>query len=128
MRLHLWLLILAACWPSWSLAAVIEEVIEVPVSLKTIFGQEVHQRIKVTVFRESTREKAPYMVLNHGRPANAAGFANIGRQRYVDNSRYLVSLGFVVFGATGSIRGNGVKSCNAISSQLDSSHVPTSSP
>lgn len=52
--------------------------------------------IKVTVFREVTREKAPYLVLNHGRPASAAGFATIKRQRYSDNSRYFVSLGFVV--------------------------------
>jgi len=88
--------ILALCLPSFSLAAVVEEVIEVPVSVKTIYQQQVNQSIKVTVFREDTREKAPYLVLNHGRPATAAGFANMKRQRYSGNSRYFVSLGFVV--------------------------------
>ena len=96
MRLNHLLHILALCLPSLSLAAVIEEVIKVPVSVKTIYGQEANQSIKVTVFREDTREKAPYLVLNHGRPATAAGFANMKRQRYSENSRYFVSLGFVV--------------------------------
>jgi len=96
MRLNHLLHILALCLPSLSLAAVIEEVIEVPVSVKTIYGQETNQSIKLTVFREDTREKAPYLVLNHGRPATAAGFANMKRQRYSENSRYFVSLGFVV--------------------------------
>jgi len=97
MRLNYLLHILTLCLPSLSLAAVIEEVIEVPVSVKTIYGQEVNQSIKVTVFREDTREKAPYLVLNHGRPPTAAGFANMKRVRYSENSRYFVSLGFVVF-------------------------------
>jgi hypothetical protein len=38
---------------------------------------------------------APYLVLNHGRPANG-NLAGMQRQRYSDNSRYFVSLGFVV--------------------------------
>lgn len=96
MRLNHLLHILTLCLPSLSLAAVIEEVIEVPVSVKTIYGQEASQSIKVTVFREDTREKAPYLVLNHGRPATAADFASMKRQRYSENSRYFVSLGFVV--------------------------------
>ncbi len=82
---------------SISYAAIIEEVIDVPVSVKTLYGQEVNQTIKVTVFRDDQREKAPYLVLNHGRPANADGFAKMKRQRYSENSQYFVSLGFVVF-------------------------------
>jgi len=89
-------LILFLCLPSLSLADVVEEVMEVPVSVKTIYGQEVHQPIKVTVFRDDKREKAPYLVLNHGRPPNEADFAKMKRQRYANISRYFVSLGFVV--------------------------------
>jgi hypothetical protein len=54
----------------------VEEVIDVPVSVQSIFGQEANQAIKVTVFRDDQREQAPYLVLNHGRPAIAAEFAN----------------------------------------------------
>ena len=88
--------ILPLCVSALSPAAVLEEVIEVPVSVKTIFGQEANQTIKVTVFRDDQREKAPYLVLNHGRPAKEADFAKMKRQRYSENSRYFVSLGFVV--------------------------------
>jgi dienelactone hydrolase len=77
-------------------AAVVEEVIEVPVRVRTISGKEVSQSIKVTVFREEQRQKAPYLVLNHGRPPREADFAKMGRQRFAVNSRYFVSLGFVV--------------------------------
>lgn len=94
-RNHL-LLLSALLLPGVSFAAVVEEVLEVPVSVRTIYGQEVNQAIKVTVFRDDQRDKAPYLILNHGRPATAAGFANMKRQRYSDNSRYFVSLGFVV--------------------------------
>lgn len=74
----------------------VEEVIEVPVSVKTIYGQTVSQSIKVTVFHDDQREKAPYLVLNHGRPASEADFAKMKRQRFSENSAYFVSLGFVV--------------------------------
>jgi dienelactone hydrolase len=74
----------------------LEEVIEVPVSVKTIYGQEANQTIKVTVFRNDRREKAPYLVLNHGRPSEA-DFVGMKRQRFPEISRYFVSLGFVVF-------------------------------
>lgn len=92
----LWAL-LALCGPVSSSATVVEEVIEVPVSVRTIHGQDVSQPIKVTVFRDDAREKAPYLVLNHGRPASPADFARMKRQRYAENSRYFVSQGFVVF-------------------------------
>src|SRR5205823_11871942 len=55
------------------------------------------QNIHVTVWRDDSRAKAPFLILNHGRPATAANFAKMGRQRYVENSQYFVSLGFVVF-------------------------------
>lgn len=91
------LTLLALSLPAAAPAAVVEDVIEVPVSVKTLYGQEARQAIKVTVFRDDQREKAPYLVLNHGRPASEADFAKMKRQRFVDNSHYLVSQGFVVF-------------------------------
>lgn len=90
------LAMLAICLPAWSSAAVLEDVIEVPVSVKTIYGQQANQLIKVTVFHDDQRNSAPYLVLNHGRPANEADFVKMKRQRYSENSLYFVSLGFVV--------------------------------
>lgn len=84
------------CASALSYASVVEEVIDVPVRVKTIFGQEANQTIKVTLFREDQREKAPYLVLNHGRPASEADFFKMKRQRFAENSAYFVSLGFVV--------------------------------
>lgn len=87
---------LLLCLPGLSSAAIVEEVIEVPVHVTTIYGQTINQPIKVTVFREDTRGRAPYLVLNHGRPASEADFAKMKRQRFSDNSQYFVNLGFVV--------------------------------
>lgn len=84
------------CASALSSAAVMEEVIDVPVRVKTIFGQEANQTIKVTLFRDDQREKAPYLVLNHGRPANEADFFKMKRQRFAENSAYFVAQGFVV--------------------------------
>lgn len=77
-------------------AAVVEDVFEVPVTVRTIYDQVSTQNIQVTSWRDDSREKAPFLLLNHGRPASAANFAKMGRQRYAENSRYFVSLGFVV--------------------------------
>jgi dienelactone hydrolase len=77
-------------------AAIVEDVVEVPVSVRTIYNQEVAHRITVTIWRDDERTKAPFLVMNHGRPANAAAFATMGRVRYSENSRYFVSKGFVV--------------------------------
>ena len=78
-------------------AKIVEEILTLPVSVTTYFGITVHQPIVVTVFREDTREKAPFLILNHGRPASEAEFAQMKRQRYPANSRYFVERGFVVF-------------------------------
>jgi dienelactone hydrolase len=77
-------------------AAIVEEVIEVPVTVTTIYDQKVSQNIPVTVWRDDSREKAPFVVLNHGRPASASSFAQMGRQRYSANSAYFVEKGFTV--------------------------------
>ena len=77
-------------------AAVVESVFEVPVTVRTIYDRPYTHTIHVTSWRDDSRDKAPFLILNHGRPATAARFATMGRQRYVENSRYFVSLGFVV--------------------------------
>ncbi|MCG2577135.1 hypothetical protein LZ012_09005 [Dechloromonas sp. XY25] len=84
------------CASALSYAAVVEEVIDVPVRVKTIYGQEANQTIKVTLFRDDQREKAPYLVLNHGRPASETDFFKMKRQRFAENSAYFVWLGFAV--------------------------------
>ncbi len=121
------LTVLILCVPAVLFAAVVEEVIEVPVSVKTIYGQEVNQRIKVTVFRDDQRKKAPYLVLNHGRPGNAASaLEKMKRQRYSSNSKYFVSAGFVVlvptrvgYGVSGGPDAEyGGSSCNGMSYPL----------
>jgi dienelactone hydrolase len=88
--------ILLLCLSSTASAALVEEVIDVPVSVKTIFGRQVNQTIKVTVFRDDARAKAPYLVLNHGRPPSDEDVMKMKRQRYPNVSKYFVSLGFVV--------------------------------
>lgn len=82
--------------PVWSGAAVIEEVIDVSVTASTIYGQSVTQNIPVTIWRDDSREKAPFLVLNHGRPATSTAIAGMGRQRYSQNAQYFVAKGFVV--------------------------------
>lgn len=77
-------------------AALLEEVFELPVTVETIYGQAHTRNIQVTSWRDDSREKSPFLLLNHGRPGNAAAIANMGRQRYIDNSKYFVGLGFVV--------------------------------
>jgi dienelactone hydrolase len=77
-------------------AAIVEEVFDVAVTVKTIYDQVHIHTIKVTSWRDDAREKSPFLVLNHGRPASADAFARMGRQRYSDNAQYFVSLGFAV--------------------------------
>ncbi|MGC4062543.1 MAG: dienelactone hydrolase family protein [Aquabacterium sp.] len=77
-------------------AKIVEDIVDVPVTVRGSARQEVSQSIKLTIFRDDSVGKAPYLVLNHGRPADVADFPKMGRQRFSANSRYFVSLGFVV--------------------------------
>src|SRR6185295_18458010 len=80
-----------------SFAKAIEEVVDVTVTAANIYGREFTQTIKVTVFRDDKKKRSPFLVLNHGRPAQSAEFAKMGRVKYTENSRYFVAKGFVVF-------------------------------
>ena len=81
--------------PSTAQATLVEEVITAPVALQTIYGAH-HQDIVLTVFHDDQRARSPYLVLNHGRASDPAERATMGRPRYLEISRYLVSLGFAV--------------------------------
>lgn len=77
-------------------AAIVEDVIDVPVQVSNMYGREFAQTIKVTVFHDTDRARSPYLVLHHGRPTSAAEMAKVPRFRYSQASRYFVSLGFTV--------------------------------
>jgi len=84
-------------WASSSHARLIEEVIKVPVKVANNYGKEVAQDIVVTVFYDDTAPKPyPLLVLGHGRDAEPAGRAAMGRAKYSANSRWLTRLGFMV--------------------------------
>lgn len=94
--------------PLSSAANAVEEVVAVPATASDIYGRTVTRPVTVTVFRDRRRMRAPFLVLNHGRPAKSADMAKMGRVKYSANSRYFVSRGFAVFvptrigyGATG---------------------------
>lgn len=78
-------------------AALVEDVAKVPVEF-TDAAQRTHQHvITVTVFRDDTRPKSPFLILNHGRSPTAAGRVKLGRVRYDGNATWFVERGFAVF-------------------------------
>lgn len=78
-------------------AAVVEELVRIPVTLRHEILGEIRHELPVTIFRDDARPRAPFVVLGHGRATSAAANAALGQARYTPNSRYLVSLGFAVF-------------------------------
>ena len=78
-------------------AAIVEELVHVPVTVMHEGRGEVRRDLPVTVFRDDARARAPFVVLGHGRAASATTNAAMGQVRYTANSRYLVTLGFTVF-------------------------------
>jgi len=81
----------ASCLSAPATAALVETVIDVPVSLRTRDGPPIDQTIKVTVFHDDARISAPYLVLHHGRPGDRKRRAGMGRQRHLANARYFYS-------------------------------------
>jgi len=78
-------------------AAIVEELVHVPVVVRHEILGEVRHELPVTVFRDDARSRAPFVVLGHGRATSATANAALGQARYTANSHYLVSLGFAVF-------------------------------
>lgn len=114
------LTVLTACFISTaSYAAINEEVIDVPVTVKDMYGKEASQAIKVTIFRDDSKAKSPYLVLNHGRPTNETYFAQMDRVRYGELASYFVEKGFAVlvptrvgYGVTGGMDAEYSGSCS----------------
>ena len=78
-------------------ARLIEEQLDIPVKVKDGYGKTIEQTIKVTVFADpSNPQPAPVLVLNHGRAAEPADRAALGRARYIEASTFLVKRGFIV--------------------------------
>lgn len=83
--------------PSLSAAPeIIEQTIEVPVQVQPRDGPEVRQNIAVTIVREATADRRPFLVLLHGRGTSPAERTAMGLKTYPANSRYFASKGFVV--------------------------------
>lgn len=78
-------------------AKTVEESLDLPVTATNMYGKTVSQPIKLTVVRDDERQRAPFLVLNHGRPAKAEDFVKMKRVRYTENAKYFVAQGFAVF-------------------------------
>jgi dienelactone hydrolase len=92
--LALLLALLAAAPPA--AARVVEEVTELAITAANAREQSVTHPVKLTVFRDDAVARAPFLILQHGRPAKAEEFVKMARVRYADNARYFVGRGFVV--------------------------------
>jgi|GEM_PF-478150 len=79
---------------------IVEEIIEVPVQLQGSRGQLVKQRMLVSITRPADDARHPFLVLHHGRPSDARGFAGMGVQNYPANAHYFAGLGFAVLTPT----------------------------
>jgi dienelactone hydrolase len=78
-------------------AAVVEEIVSIPVEVVDRHRKPVKQPITVTVFRDDARAKSPFLVLNHGRSGRPEERAKLGRARFPGNAKYFVERGFAVF-------------------------------
>jgi dienelactone hydrolase len=84
---------------NFSFAKIIEEIIEVPVSVSNsnyANNPKFEQKITVTIWRDDSVKKAPYLLFSHGRAGTDKERADFGRASYKGNSEYYVSKGFVV--------------------------------
>ena len=60
---------LCACFPAS--AALVEEVIDMPIEVRNRFGLEARQTMKVGILRDGAiTTRQPFLILGHGRPAN----------------------------------------------------------
>ena len=82
-----------------SFAKIIEEIIEVPVSVSNsnfTNNPKFEQKITVTIWRDDSIKKAPYLLFSHGRAGTDQERASFGRSSYKNISEYYISKGFVV--------------------------------
>lgn len=77
-------------------AAVVEEIVQVPVTAKGVWHNIENHPMTVTVFRDDVRtELQPFVVINHGRSDVNAPSSN--RSRYAGIARHLVAKGYAAF-------------------------------
>jgi dienelactone hydrolase len=87
--------LLAACTALQ--AALREDQLDVRVQVRDMYGKEIAQAIKVTVFFDDAWTKpVPVLVLNHGRAVDPVDRAKVGRARFSDASKFFVKRGFMV--------------------------------
>ena len=82
-----------------SFARIIEEIIEVPVSVSNsnfTNNPKFEQKITVTIWRDDAIKKAPYLLFNHGRSSAVQDRLSFGRSSGKKNSEYFISKGFIV--------------------------------
>ena len=82
-----------------SFARIIEEIIEVPVSVSNsnfTNNPKFEQKITVTIWRDDAIKKAPYLLFSHGRAGTDQERGKFGRSSEKRNSKYFVSKGFTV--------------------------------
>ena len=82
-----------------SFARIIEEIIEVPVSVSNsnfTNNPKFEQKITVTIWRDDAIKKAPYLLFSHGRAGTEQEREKFGRSSEKRNSEYFVSKGFTV--------------------------------
>ena len=82
-----------------SFAKIIEEIIEVPVSVSNsnfTNNPKFEQKITVTIWRDDATKKAPYLLFSHGRAGTDQERGKFGRSSEKRNSEYFVSKGFTV--------------------------------
>jgi dienelactone hydrolase len=82
-----------------SFARLIEEIIEVPVSVSNsnfTNNPKFEQKITVTIWRDDAIKKAPYLLFSHGRAGTDQEREKFGRSSEKRNSEYFVSKGFTV--------------------------------
>ena len=82
-----------------SFARIIEEIIEVPVSVSNsnfTNNPKFEQKITVTIWRDDAIKKVPYLLFSHGRAGTDQERGKFGRSSEKRNSEYFVSKGFTV--------------------------------
>jgi dienelactone hydrolase len=82
-----------------SFARIIEEIIKVPVSVtNSIYANnpKFEQEITVTIWRDDSIKKSPYLLFSHGRAGTDQERVSFGRSSERKNSEYFISKGFTV--------------------------------
>ena len=79
-----------------ALAAFREDVHRVPVTLADQDGRTHEVTMVITVFRDSSRERSPFVLLSHGRSGDRAVRDGMGRVRYSKQAAWFVERGFAV--------------------------------